>query len=405
MGRISEFTVRRIREAANIVDIVGDFVRLSRKGKDYEGLCPFHDDRHKGSFVVSPQRNMCKCFSCGKSYDPIGFLMNIEGGHTYREALEYVATRYGIPIEEETEKTKTMILPRIINHETAGLPPLITFPRDYVIRSMREKENNLTTWMRSLPWSDEDKEMLDQWMKLYAVGTSQHGRTKGWTAFWYMDEELRARNCKFMAYLPDGHRDKELNPYARDGQLRHYNFDWFGAMTDKDNPRNCGKGIWSSREARTELCLFGLHLVDSFPEAEVCIVESEKTAILAQTASKPGEKIFMATGSKSALTRKQLEPLIKRNRWIILYPDIDGIEQWRQAAKAIGYDKIQISPNIQRLYDPQIDGEKADIGDIIVRMLRQASGMTISERAHMALGLKEENEALTNMIDQLKLTF
>ena len=61
MGRISEFAVRRIKESANIVDIVGDFVKLSRKGKDYEGICPFHEDRHTGSFVVSPQIGRASC--------------------------------------------------------------------------------------------------------------------------------------------------------------------------------------------------------------------------------------------------------------------------------------------------------------------------------------------------------
>lgn len=403
MSKIDRITINKAKESARITDIVGDFVHLHKKGKDYEGLCPFHDDRHIGSFVVSPSLNICSCFSCGVRYDPIAFLQNIQGGHTFRESIEYICDKYGIPIEYENDKKK-MITPSIIHHNQPEELPLLTFPSEYIVRSMKEQNNNLTTWLRSLPWSDEDRQMLEKWLKLYAIGTSTSGRTSGWAAFWYIDDVLRARNCKFMAYKTDGHRDKDLNQYTdASGRTRNYNFDFLASMTDKSQPRNNGNGVWSSNEARSELCLFGLHLVDSFPDAEVCIVESEKTAIIAQTASVPGEKIFMATGSKSSLTRKQLEPLIKRNRWIVLYPDADGMEQWKEQAKRIGYDKIQVSPKVKDLFDPTLDDPKADIGDIIVRMLCPKP-LTVSQQAHNVLGMKEENEALTELINKLNLS-
>lgn len=402
MARIDLITVNKAKDAARIADIVGDFVQLRRKGKDYEGLCPFHDDRHMGSFVVSPSLNICSCFSCGARYDPIGFLQNIQDGHTFREAIEYICDKYSIPIEYENDKKK-MIVPSIIQHTQSEELPLLIFPHDHVIRSMKQQQNNLTTWLRSLPWSDEDRQMLEKWLKLYFIGTSTNGRTDGWVAFWYIDDEMRARNCKFMAYRKDGHRDKDINPYTdASGQIKHYNFDFLASMTDKAHRRNKGKGIWSSDEARSELCLFGLHLIDCFPDAEVCIVESEKTAIIAQTASVPGQKLFMATGSKSSLTRKQLEPLIKRNRWIILYPDADGMEQWKAQAKSMGYDKIQVSPKVRELFDPTLDDPKADIGDIIVRTLCPKP-LTMSQQAHNLLGIQEENKALTQLIEKFKL--
>lgn len=405
MPRLSDTTIRRATEAANILDIVGDFVELTKKGKDYEGLCPFHDDRHLGSFVVSESRNLCSCFSCGVRYNPVDFLMNIQGGHTYREAIEYICQKYGLPIDTEKPTNKMTIKPIILRPMTHAYEelPLLTFAMDLVVRSRKQDVNNLTTWMRSLPWSDDRRFLLDKFIGLYAVGTSTQGRTNGWTAFWYIDDETKVRNCKLMAYKPDGHRDKDINPYTdASGRVKHYNFDFLASMTDREQPRNKGRGLWSSREQRSELCLFGLHLIDAFPDAEVCIVESEKTAIIAQTASPLGKKLFMATGSKSSLTRKQLEPLIKRNRWIMLYPDVDGIDQWREQAKQIGYNRLQVSPRMLELYNPELDDPKADIGDIIVRTLMPHQ-TTPAQQLHNALGLKEENPSLTKLVETLNL--
>ncbi|MDE7027096.1 MAG: hypothetical protein K2O87_04175, partial [Duncaniella freteri] len=64
MGKISNATVQRILEATDIVEVVSDFVSLKRKGANYWGLCPFHNDRSP-SFSVSKSRGLCKCFSCG----------------------------------------------------------------------------------------------------------------------------------------------------------------------------------------------------------------------------------------------------------------------------------------------------------------------------------------------------
>ncbi len=90
-------------DAANIVDVVSDFVRLKRAGANLKGLCPFHDDRTP-SFIVSPAKNYCKCFACGKGGNPVGFIMEHEQ-LSYPDALRYLAKKYGILIEEK-EMTK-----------------------------------------------------------------------------------------------------------------------------------------------------------------------------------------------------------------------------------------------------------------------------------------------------------
>lgn len=95
---IDQATIDKILDAAQIVDVVSDFVTLRKRGVNYVGLCPFHDDRTP-SFSVSPARNICKCFACGKGGNPVHFIMEHEQ-ITYIEALKYLAKKYGIEVKE-----------------------------------------------------------------------------------------------------------------------------------------------------------------------------------------------------------------------------------------------------------------------------------------------------------------
>lgn len=95
---IDRATVERIMDAAQIVDVVSDFVTLRRAGVNYKGLCPFHDDRTP-SFVVSPAKGLCKCFACGKGGNAVHFIMEHEQ-LSYPDALRYLARKYHIEIQE-----------------------------------------------------------------------------------------------------------------------------------------------------------------------------------------------------------------------------------------------------------------------------------------------------------------
>ena len=95
---IDRATVDKIMDATNIVEVVGDFVNLRKAGVNYKGLCPFHDDTTP-SFMVSPAKQICKCFACGKGGTAINFLMEHEQ-ITYVEALRWLARKYNIEIEE-----------------------------------------------------------------------------------------------------------------------------------------------------------------------------------------------------------------------------------------------------------------------------------------------------------------
>lgn len=98
---IPQETVNRILDAAQITDVVGDFVSLKRRGANYVACCPFHNEKTP-SFYVSPAKGIYKCFGCGKSGTAIGFVMEHES-LTYVEALKFLARKYGIEVVEKEE--------------------------------------------------------------------------------------------------------------------------------------------------------------------------------------------------------------------------------------------------------------------------------------------------------------
>ena len=129
---IDQPTIDRILDAANIVDVVSEFVTLRKRGVNYVGLCPFHDDKTP-SFYVSPSKNICKCFACGEGGTAVHFIMKHEQ-LGYFDALRYLAKKYNIEIQERelTDKEKqaiagldttdamTVTLGSNLNNETAG---------------------------------------------------------------------------------------------------------------------------------------------------------------------------------------------------------------------------------------------------------------------------------------------
>ncbi len=101
---IPQETVNRILDAAQIVDVVGDFVTLKKRGANHQACCPFHNEKTP-SFVVSPSKGIYKCFGCGKSGTAVGFIMEHEN-LSYTEALKYLAKKYHIEVVEKEESAE-----------------------------------------------------------------------------------------------------------------------------------------------------------------------------------------------------------------------------------------------------------------------------------------------------------
>ena len=122
---IDQPTIDRILDATQIVDIVSDFVTLRKRGVNYVGLCPFHDDKTP-SFYVSPSKGLCKCFSCGKGGNAVHFIMEHEQ-MSYPEALKYLAKKYGIEIKERELSSEE----KLMQSERESLFIVNNFARDY----------------------------------------------------------------------------------------------------------------------------------------------------------------------------------------------------------------------------------------------------------------------------------
>ncbi len=96
---IDRATIDRIYQTANIVEVIGDFISLDKKGTNYQACCPFHGEKTP-SFMVSPAKGIYKCFGCGKGGNAISFVIDHEG-LSYVDALKYVAKKYGIEVQEK----------------------------------------------------------------------------------------------------------------------------------------------------------------------------------------------------------------------------------------------------------------------------------------------------------------
>jgi hypothetical protein len=101
-------------------------------------------------------------------------------------------------------------------------------------------------------------------------------------------------------------------------------------------------------------------------------VESEKTAIIMATAyGNHNGEVWMACGGLEMLNRERLAPIIKQHRRIVLYPDRDGIDRWRAKAENLHYDRLHINAEPVLKWWKECDGEKADVADVVVRIINE----------------------------------
>ena len=131
---IDQGTIDKIMAATDIVDVVSDFVSLRRRGANYWGLCPFHDDRSP-SFSVSPSKGVCKCFSCGKGGSAIHFIMEHEQ-LSYYEALKYLAKKYNIEVHEKELTDEE----RQKRSERENMFVINTFAQEFFSKSLLETD-------------------------------------------------------------------------------------------------------------------------------------------------------------------------------------------------------------------------------------------------------------------------
>lgn len=405
---IDKMTIQRVKDAASIVDVAGDFLELRKRGTEYECLCPFHDDRHIGSFKISPRKNIYYCFACNANGDSISFLQEY-AGLSFADAIRYLGDKYGILVDDEQPKMKAVrpSKPRPLTETVRELPTL-ELPQWMMEQTQRDlPSDTLAQWMLSLPWSEEQRDRVAKVMVVYNMGHSKDGST----IFWQVDERGAVRTGKIMRYYPAthpryGHRDKEAPRSWIHSRLKNRRYRL------KDGTEVC---YFNDTTHEMKQTLYGMHLTKVYPKARINIVESEKTAIIcAAYFGHLGKELWLATGGMSQLSEEKLKPLIKQGRSILLHPDKDGVAQWVERCKRIGYDKMRIADGMLNTYWRPEDGAKADLADIIVRMMQgderrekkeeSLCGVESNKPSTLTAKLIEAHPELIEFIDKLQLT-
>lgn len=417
MAKIPDEIVRHIIETARIEEVVADFIPLRKTGVRYTALCPFHDDRHDGNFMVYPARNCYKCFTCEAKGGTLEFLMR-HCHMTFPDAIRWLGRKYCI----ETDNIAPDYVPPPPKPKPPPLP-MLTLPMSLVTQRERDyNRDNLVRWITTgINWDGAQRHRIPEMLAAYHIGHSRARfdymerpwgqSTHDYTVFWEIDDRLQVRTAKMMKYKPDGHRDRES--YA--------NFTWFHALLRKPRIKRDQWGnaiteqktgddgitrevpvmtqpfrhLFDEERQREEHCLFGLHLIDTYGrQATVCIVESEKTALLMAIAyGNRALNVWMACGGEGNLKREMLAPIINRRRRIILYPDRDGIEKWQQKAREIGYDLLTVDTTPVTKWWQESDGHKADIADVVIRHIN----------THTHIRSIEEEPAVKELIENLDL--
>jgi len=149
---IPQETIQQIQNRIDIIEIVGSFVKLKKRGSNYLGLCPFHNEKTP-SFTVSPSKEIYKCFGCGRSGNTISFIMEHEK-YSYVEALKWLAARYNIEIQEEYSSAEQKAL-----HQTAdSLFILNKFAQEFFSNELLNNEEGIMAglgYLRERGFSEE----------------------------------------------------------------------------------------------------------------------------------------------------------------------------------------------------------------------------------------------------------
>lgn len=158
---IDRTTVDRIYAAANIVEIIGEYVTLKRKGVNYMACCPFHNEKTP-SFVVSPSKGLYKCFGCGKGGNAVTFLMEHES-ISYPEALKMVAKRYNIPVEEREETEEDIRR----NNDRESMFAVNSWAADYFMNYLHNETEGRSV---GLSYFRQQRQLTDATIRKFGLG-------------------------------------------------------------------------------------------------------------------------------------------------------------------------------------------------------------------------------------------
>lgn len=165
---ISPNTIQQITSRIDIIDIINEFIRLKKRGSNYLGLCPFHNEKTP-SFTVSPSKEIYKCFGCGRSGNSISFLMEHEK-YSYVEALRWLAKRYNIEIEETAVSNEV----REQQQASESLYILNGFAQKFLSNNLLNEEEGQTIALSYLHERGFKNEIIEKFQMGYSFNTNTH---------------------------------------------------------------------------------------------------------------------------------------------------------------------------------------------------------------------------------------
>lgn len=312
--------INLIRDTAtdNIVEVIGDFVDLKKRGVQWVGLSPFNDERTP-SFTIHPVKGIFKDFSSGKGGDVINFLMQLHSWN-FLDALKYLAKKFSVDIEDND-----FVYTPIPKRHTESKQPDFVDPYELLKTLNSYEDNALYKFLCGKISEDKVKTAFD----LYKIGTY-----KDWVIFWQVDKDTYVRSGKYIKYLADGHRDKSQNAT------------W----------HHKGKGY---KEFNLVQCFFGEHLIMDDVRKPIAIVESEKTALVASLFMP--KYIWLASCSKYGINEQKCQVL--KNRSVTLFPDLGCYAEWKEHANKYGFS---ISDHLERISTDEQRAKGLDLADFLI---------------------------------------
>lgn len=356
----THYNLDYIKQHVSILDVARDQGQsIRRSGMLYKALCPFHSDGSMGSFFLYPNNNSCACFSCNKGGTVIDYYCALNDldprkPEDLRAAVQYLGDRFLKNDPSASKQPPKRDLP----------PPPETFHlRLEMVRTTLTAydRNTLLQYLSTIfPPADVVRTAYR-----YLIGTMRDGST----IFWYRTYgENTIRTGKIIRYLPDGHRDRTFGGSTIPSKLAYHDAreaEKISAIPDESlsqfNAQNFWLPRWSANPHHTyegyritwqpRTTLFGEHLLHDpdYRDAPVCIVESEKSALIC--ALHEPQYLWLATGGKNFLREERIAALQQQGRTIYLFPDRDAYEDITRINPKSGKETIDKSwPHIAETF-------------------------------------------------------
>ena len=266
-------------------------------------MCPFHDD-HQPSLHLNATKNIFKCFSCGKGGDVIGLVMQVEN-LKYMDACQWLMNEFSIAEIHSDGRSMMEDVGCVTSDISLQTSDIIALNPEIVKKS---RSISSVFCQSLLSCNYMTYQQLKHAAEQYHLGVSKDGGV----VFWQIDEQQRIRTGKVMYYQTDCHRIKERTPT------------WVHSLLKRQLPEG-----WALHR-----CLFGQHLLSSqAPGATVCVVESEKTAVICS--EQMPDCAWLACGGLQMLNAEMLQPLTDYK--VVIFPDTDTtgdtFRQWYTIAQ------------------------------------------------------------------------